>query len=75
MNKGIELGVKLINDVSGLSYDSKTVGVLKKNKNTNKKKKTKNKPEKNKKNQKKKNSICNSTFTRHTGKNAKKSKI
>jgi len=32
MNKGIQLGVKLINDVSGLSYDSKTVGVLKKNK-------------------------------------------
>ena len=30
MNKGIQLGVKLINDVSGLSYDSKTVGVLKK---------------------------------------------
>ena len=32
MNRGIQLGVKLINDVSGLSYDSKTVDVLKKNK-------------------------------------------
>ena len=32
MNKGIQVGVKLINDVSGLSYDSKTVDVLKKNK-------------------------------------------
>ena len=32
MNKGIQLGVKLLNDVSGLSYDPKTVGVLKKNK-------------------------------------------
>ena len=32
MNKGIQLGVKLINDVSGLSYDSKTIDVLKKNK-------------------------------------------
>ena len=30
MNKGIQIGVKLINDVSGLSYDSKTVEVLKK---------------------------------------------
>ena len=30
MNRGIQVGVKLINDVSGLSYDSKTVGVLKK---------------------------------------------
>ncbi len=30
MRKGIELGVKLINDVSGLSYDSKTISVLKK---------------------------------------------
>ena len=28
MNKGIQLGVKLINDVSGLSYDPKTVEVL-----------------------------------------------
>ena len=32
MQKGIELGVKLINDVSGLNYDSKTLTVLKKNK-------------------------------------------
>ena len=32
MNKGIQIGIKLINDVSGLSYDSKTVDVLKKNK-------------------------------------------
>jgi dihydropteroate synthase len=31
MNKGIKLGIKLINDVSGLSYDSKTIDVLKKN--------------------------------------------
>ena len=30
MNKGIQIGVKLINDVSGLSYDQKTVEVLKK---------------------------------------------
>ena len=32
MNKGIKLGVKLINDVSGLSYDTKTIEVLKKSK-------------------------------------------
>jgi dihydropteroate synthase len=32
MNKGIKLGVKLINDVSGLSYDIKTIEVLKKTK-------------------------------------------
>ena len=32
MKKGIKIGIKLINDVSGLSYDSKTIGVLKKNK-------------------------------------------
>ncbi|MDC0615942.1 dihydropteroate synthase, partial [Candidatus Pelagibacter sp.] len=32
MNKGIQIGVKLINDVSGLSYDSKTIDMLKKNK-------------------------------------------
>jgi len=32
MNKGIRMGVKLINDVSGLSYDVKTINVLKKNK-------------------------------------------
>ena len=32
MSKGIKIGIKLINDVSGLSYDSKTVDVLKKNK-------------------------------------------
>ncbi|MDA9974654.1 dihydropteroate synthase [Candidatus Pelagibacter sp.] len=32
MNKGIQMGVKLINDVSGLSYDSKTVDILKESK-------------------------------------------
>jgi len=32
MNKGIKIGIKLINDVSGLSYDSKTIDVLKKHK-------------------------------------------
>ncbi|MDB3949682.1 dihydropteroate synthase [Candidatus Pelagibacter sp.] len=32
MNKGIKLGIKLINDVSGLSYDIKTIEVLKKSK-------------------------------------------
>ncbi len=32
MQNGIELGVKLINDVSGLEYDPKTLRVLKKNK-------------------------------------------
>ena len=32
MRKGIKLGIKLINDVSGLSYDNKSVSVLKKNK-------------------------------------------
>ena len=32
MSKGIKIGIKLINDVSGLSYDSKTIDVLKKNK-------------------------------------------
>ena len=31
MNKGIKIGIQLINDVSGLSYDSKTIDVLKKN--------------------------------------------
>jgi len=31
MSKGIKMGIKLINDVSGLSYDSKTTDVLKKN--------------------------------------------
>ena len=30
MNEGIKLGVRLINDVSGLSYDKKTIDVLKK---------------------------------------------
>ena len=30
MKKGVKLGVKLINDVSGLSYDEETVNVLKK---------------------------------------------
>ena len=32
MNKGIEAGIKLINDVSGLSYDNKTIDLLKRNK-------------------------------------------
>ena len=32
MNKGIKLGVKLINDVSGLGYDTRTIEVLKKSK-------------------------------------------
>jgi dihydropteroate synthase len=32
MKKGIKLGVQLINDVSGLEYDSETINVLKKNK-------------------------------------------
>jgi len=32
MNKGVKIGIKLINDVSGLSFDSKTIEVLKKNK-------------------------------------------
>ncbi len=31
MQKGIKNGIKLINDVSGLSYDDKTIEVLKKN--------------------------------------------
>jgi dihydropteroate synthase len=30
MKKGIEYGVKIINDVSGLNYDSKTINILKK---------------------------------------------
>ena len=30
MERSIKLGVKLINDISGLSYDSNTLGVLKK---------------------------------------------
>ena len=32
MNRGIKIGIRLINDVSGLSYDTKTVEILKKNK-------------------------------------------
>ena len=32
MNRGIKKGIKLINDVSGLSYDTKTIEILKKNK-------------------------------------------
>ena len=32
MDKGIAIGIKLINDVSGLSYDSRTIDVLKKSK-------------------------------------------
>ena len=32
MNKGVKLGIKLINDVSGLSYDNNTIEVLKKSK-------------------------------------------
>jgi len=31
MTKGIKSGVKLINDISGLSYDSQTIKILKKN--------------------------------------------
>ena len=31
MQKGIKLGVKVINDVSGLNYDPKTINILKKN--------------------------------------------
>ena len=30
MEKGIKYGIKIINDVSGLSYDAKTVNILKK---------------------------------------------
>jgi dihydropteroate synthase len=30
MEKGIEKGIKLINDISGLSYDEKTIKILKK---------------------------------------------
>ena len=30
MIKGIDLGVKLINDVSGLEFDSQTLSILKK---------------------------------------------
>ena len=30
MKKGIKYGVKIINDVSGLEYDSETINVLKK---------------------------------------------
>ncbi|MDC0429794.1 dihydropteroate synthase, partial [Candidatus Pelagibacter sp.] len=32
MKKGINYGVKIINDVSGLSYDTETIDILKKNK-------------------------------------------
>ena len=32
MNKGVKMGIKLINDISGLDYDPKTIDVLKKNK-------------------------------------------
>ena len=32
MEKGVRMGVKLINDVSGLSYDPKTINILKKSK-------------------------------------------
>jgi len=32
MHKGVKLGINLINDISGLSYDSQTISVLKKNK-------------------------------------------
>jgi len=32
MNKGVKIGIKLINDISGMSYDSKTIDVLTKNK-------------------------------------------
>ena len=57
MNKGIELGVKLINDVSGLSYDSKTVGVLKKKKTPFVIQHSQGKPEKMQKNPKYKNEL------------------
>ena len=30
MNKGIKIGIRLINDISGLSHDSKTINILKK---------------------------------------------
>ena len=30
MRKGIKYGVKIINDVSGLNYDSETINILKK---------------------------------------------
>ena len=30
MKKGINLGIKIINDVSGLNYDKKTLDILKK---------------------------------------------
>ena len=30
MNRGIKIGIELINDISGLSYDSKTIEILKK---------------------------------------------
>ena len=30
MNKGVKMGIKLINDISGLDYDPKTIDVLKK---------------------------------------------
>ncbi len=32
MEKGIKLGIKIVNDVSGLDYDDKTINILKKNK-------------------------------------------
>ena len=32
MNRGIKLGVKLINDISGLNFDSETINLLKKHK-------------------------------------------
>jgi dihydropteroate synthase len=32
MSKGIKMGIKLINDISGLRYDTKTINVLKKSK-------------------------------------------
>jgi dihydropteroate synthase len=32
MSKGVKIGIKLINDVSGLNYDPKTLDLLKKNK-------------------------------------------
>ena len=57
MSKGIEIGIKLINDISGLSYDSKTIDVLKKNKTPFVIQHTQGTPEKMQKNPKYKNEL------------------
>ena len=57
MSRGIEIGVKLINDISGLSYDSKTIDVLKKNKTPFVIQHTQGTPEKMQKNPKYKNEL------------------